>query len=323
MVARRPPTSRPRRVRTWDVLARDLVRGGTDWTVHSAFQRAFNLLATDGALLGVVAEPVGNGPATLVLEAADTVPAFNVLLTPGDAARRSGVRLAVGDLLEFDLEQVMLWQPVPIRRILPAPRIEARLARVAQIAASTAPAAGLTPLLLEARSLAADSNVPPVPPPGPGPSSESGLVAALARMHLRHLAAAVRDRRWAAILPPARELSGLGPGLTPAGDDALVGLALGLRTGLGSLPLALQSALFAAVEGRTTDLAVARVRHAVAGRADEAVHRLLGSLVAGDGEHLDEAVRTALDYGHSSGADTLVGLIVGLSLTLHNDGRDD
>jgi hypothetical protein len=68
------------------------------------------------------------------------------------------------------------------------------------------------------------------------------------------------------------------------------------------------------VVGRTTDIAVARVRHAVDGRPDEAVHRLLTALLAADGSDLPGAVGSALDFGHSSGADTLLGLLVGLRL---------
>jgi hypothetical protein len=123
----------------------------------------------------------------------------------------------------------------------------------------------------------------------------------------------------------ARQLSGLGPGLTPSGDDLLAGLALGYRAARGTLPDGLAAALLDAVDGRTTDLAVARVQHAVAGRPDEAVHRLLSLLVSradtGLSADLDAAVRAVLDYGHSSGADTLVGLIVGTRLGLESERR--
>jgi hypothetical protein len=93
-------------------------------------------------------------------------------------------------------------------------------------------------------------------------------------------------------------------------------VALGYRAGHGSLPHALASVLVTAVDGRTTDLAAARVKHAVAGRPDEAAHRLLTMLVGGSDADLDAAVRGLLAYGHSSGADTLVGLIVGVALGL-------
>ena len=154
-------------------------------------------------------------------------------------------------------------------------------------------------------------------PPSRG---HAALVAYLARVHLAKLTAAIRRRDWPSVLTPARALSGLGPGLTPSGDDVLAGLALGYRAGHGALPDPLAGALLAAVEGRTTELAAARVQHAVAGRPDESVHRLLIALVADSGADLDPAVRAVAAYGHSSGADTLVGLIVGLALGLGAPG---
>ena len=66
------------------------------------------------------------------------------------------------------------------------------------------------------------------------------------------------------------------------------------------------------------------MRHAVAGRPDEAVHRLLTALVDGPPDDLDAAVRAVIEYGHSSGADTLVGidrgLRLGVALLLEGDG---
>jgi hypothetical protein len=130
------------------------------------------------------------------------------------------------------------------------------------------------------------------------------------------LVVAIRQKNWAEAQAAATGLSGLGPGLTPSGDDVLAGLALGYRAAHGTLPNSLGDALLAAIDGRTTDLAVARVQHAVAGRPDEAAHRLLAEIVGGSGEDLEMAVRGVVAYGHSSGADTLLGLIVGLSLGL-------
>jgi hypothetical protein len=143
---------------------------------------------------------------------------------------------------------------------------------------------------------------------------DSSRILQAARNSLATLAEAIRRRDWPAALDPAQALSGLGPGLTPSGDDLLAGLALGYRAVSGSLPDGLGSTLRAAVHGRTTDIAVARVYHAVDGRADEAAHRLLAELVGGPGARLDAAVQDLMAYGHTSGADTLVGLMVGLAL---------
>jgi Protein of unknown function (DUF2877) len=292
---------------SWDVLARDLISAQPAWRVHSVFPTAFNLVAPDGDLLGVVSAPAGNGPATIVLEPATLGSGFESLLTPGDPTWRTGQQLVFGEGLVVDLGRAELWDPAPIRRERSAPEIERRLTRAAMIASGLSRGEGLSPLLTEASALAVDSVEHPL-------TARAELLVAQARCSLARLTAAIRDGRWTAALPAARELSGLGPGLTPSGDDLLAGLALGLRTALGSLPVPLCTALWLAVEGRTTDLAVARVRHALGGHADEVVHGLLAAIVAGTDEGLDDAVRAALTYGHSSGADTLVGLIVGLSL---------
>jgi Protein of unknown function (DUF2877) len=307
MVARHAGAPGLLAARSWDVLARDLVSAQSAWRVHSAFPRAFNLVTPDGDLLGVVSTPAGNGPATIVLEPATSGSTFDSLLTRGDPARLTGQWLVFSKSLVVDLGRVELWDPAPIRRERSAPEIECRLARVARIASDLAPTEGLSPLLHEAFALAGGSVEG-------SESAHADLLVAQARGSLARLTAAIRERRWSAALSAARELSGLGPGLTPSGDDLLAGLALGLHAGLGSMPRPLCSALRLAVEGRTTDLAVARVRHALAGHADEAVHTLLATIVDGIGEGLDGAVKAALDYGHSSGPDTLVGLIVGLSL---------
>ncbi len=141
-----------------------------------------------------------------------------------------------------------------------------------------------------------------------------------ARPLLRGLVAAVAVSDWDAAHAAARSLSGLGPGLTPSGDDALAGLALGLRSAAGLLPAPLADALGRAVVGRTTDLAGARLRHAVDGRPDEATHAVLLALLTDAGPPMQIAVGSLLDYGHTSGADTLVGLLLGVRLGV--SGRD-
>ena len=113
-----------------------------------------------------------------------------------------------------------------------------------------------------------------------------------------------------------RQLSGLGPGLTPSGDDLLAGLALGLRAAQGSLQEEVGRAISGATEGRTTDLARARVHHAVDGHADEYTDAVLRALVMDTDPGLDGAVTRMLGYGHTSGVDTLVGLVAGLRLGL-------
>jgi hypothetical protein len=108
--------------------------------------------------------------------------------------------------------------------------------------------------------------------------------------------------------------------LTPSGDDLLAGLALGLRTATGGLPKPFGRAIVDATEGRTTDLARVRVRYAVEGRADEYTDAVLRALVMDASADLGAEVTRMLGYGHTSGLDTLVGVVTGLLLGLGGCG---
>ncbi|MGC5585084.1 DUF2877 domain-containing protein [Ornithinimicrobium sp. W1665] len=108
---------------------------------------------------------------------------------------------------------------------------------------------------------------------------------------------------------PAHDLVGLGPGLTPAGDDVLCGLLLGLRaTGAEHERATLERAL-APLLGRTTALSATLLRHAAAGYAVPPVVALLRAWHAGADEHRQAALAAEVAaVGHTSGAALLLGL---------------
>ena len=107
-------------------------------------------------------------------------------------------------------------------------------------------------------------------------------------------------------------LGGLGPGLTPAGDDALAGILLAQRAlaGAGS-ETRLLAAAHAAV---TTDLSSALLEWAARGQAVEPVHDLLAAVAASDRPAAVAATGRIASLGASSGADLLGGLHLGLGL---------
>lgn len=104
-------------------------------------------------------------------------------------------------------------------------------------------------------------------------------------------------------------LAGSGPGLTPAGDDALAGI-LFARRALGLAPAGELEAVARSV--RTTDLATAFLLWAARGQALAPVHDLLGAAVTGDLRATRRAAAALGAIGHSSGADIAQGLCWGL-----------
>lgn len=115
----------------------------------------------------------------------------------------------------------------------------------------------------------------------------------------------------AAATRTADELVGLGPGLTPSGDDMLAGTLAALRL-LGGDP-AFTTTLadhVSAVGGRrTTALSATLLRLAGQGDVAAEVGHVIKAL-NGQGS-LDEAARLLCAVGHTSGADIAQGLLIG------------
>ena len=115
-------------------------------------------------------------------------------------------------------------------------------------------------------------------------------------------------------------LVGLGPGLTPSGDDALVGTLAALDLGRAANPAAavLRAALVAALPSplaeRTTRLSAQMLAAAAAGLYAEPILGLLERLADEDPSphRVEDAARVLLGLGHRSGRDTLLGIAAGL-----------
>ena len=113
-----------------------------------------------------------------------------------------------------------------------------------------------------------------------------------------------------AILSAARQLAGLGQGLTPAGDDFLMGAIYAtwiIHWHEVGRELAEEIAKTAAP--LTTSLSAAWLRSAGRGEAGEVWHHFLNSLVLGDKLRIQESMDRILAVGETSGADALAGFI--------------
>jgi len=104
-------------------------------------------------------------------------------------------------------------------------------------------------------------------------------------------------------------LAGLGPGLTPAGDDALAGLLFVRRIleGKGAL-------LDAAAGARTTEIAAAFVSWAARGQALAPGHDLIAAAANGDRKACAAAAGALARIGETSGADFALGITWALDI---------
>jgi Protein of unknown function (DUF2877) len=108
----------------------------------------------------------------------------------------------------------------------------------------------------------------------------------------------------------ARLLVGLGPGLTPSGDDALAGVLFALRAAAGEEAEA--STRPAAEAGETGPVSRGFLRWAARGQVLAPAHDLLVSAARRDPVEASSAARRMAAVGETSGADFLLGLRWGM-----------
>jgi hypothetical protein len=137
---------------------------------------------------------------------------------------------------------------------------------------------------------------------------------------LRMLALASWRRDSAGVAEATCGLAGLGPGLTPSGDDALAGFAavMTLLSPYLSADAAPRDDIAATIarvaRPRTTALSAVFLAHAAQGEVAEHLGNLLLALAlpAEASEAVLHAANHVLSFGANSGGDTLLGMLLAL-----------
>ena len=167
-------------------------------------------------------------------------------------------------------------------------------------------------------SAPADTEVgPPDRHSGKGRSGKDlDPVARMIRPRIEALAGALASGRVEDLAEAASGLVGLGPGLTPAGDDLLCGLMLaqayGARVPDGPGPVPeLNHAVLEAAFSRTHLLSRVMLERAASGITTVGLDRLLCSLVEIDPPcPVEAAARAVIELGATSGRDFLAGVVL-------------
>ena len=119
-------------------------------------------------------------------------------------------------------------------------------------------------------------------------------------------------------------LVGRGPGLTPSGDDALVGLLAVLHrlAPAGDASRAMLCPAVAAVAHRTGDISAHYLRLAIVGHLGERLVALCDALACGARDEIDAAAAAVVATGATSGAYALLGVLSGVRLVAATLARD-
>jgi hypothetical protein len=282
------------------------VGGGT---IVAVFQRSLYIANAAGALACIGPERLGAGPLNLLCAMPSDVDWLESGLAPGAPVHCSGASLRLGDICVLDLSSAAMWHP----RQLPAgwrpAALIAGLAALADVADAAAESGGFSPLVGgfargDGEAVSVGNGDPLLRLARPG-------IAALGVF----VAAALRGRTGVAPDAAAAMLLGLGPGLTPSGDD-LVGGAMVALSALGRRDVARDLASWGLplAVTRTGRISAAHLACAADGEASCALHDMLAALVVTDRDGIAAAFAALAAIGHSSGLDMLAGAALAAAL---------
>ena len=300
-----------------------LVPGGDfAGTVHSVFATACNL-AVGGRLVTVHDAAAPHTPTSVRVESSGTG-AWAPNARVGDPVRcQDGVLTFGGHAL--DLRRLPVWAPGhasdPVDATAIARAADAvAAAHDAHLDGRAFPAPGLDERAAELLAALCE-----LAQTKPSPRTTQTSEAARSERTTHTTSPGHTEETAQAVDVAVRRLIGFGPGLTPAGDDLLVGLMATLHRlqhrldGGPAVPMWVGHALRVVGRAvrrearRTTDVSAHYLRLAADGEFGEAITRLLDALAAGAPRTTVTArAQDVLRMGASSGADAVAGVLLGV-----------
>jgi len=253
--------------------------GRTAWSILSHHHHACNLLTDDGTLVALVSEVHGNGPFHIVVPGAR----FDTITTVSPVVWHASL-LHIGPYT-IALREARPWHP-RVAKITIFEPTDFLLAHLSSLQSASPLYTGL-PALVERAQHGMDQ-------------LQSGLIP--------------HNEQF--IDEGTKQLAGLGPGLTPAGDDFLVGLlaALTVWPARWSATAAIRQQIATCAQSRTTRLSGAWLTHAGVGHFGEGWHQLVAAFNGGVATSIIDSVTAMAMTGATSGIDALCGFHFGLQL---------
>lgn len=267
---------------------------GESTVVEAVFRRSFYLRAGP-ALACCGGEEIGCGPLNVILRRdiilQEAATDWRDRLRPGQVVL-SGARMAATEApLVIGIAAAWSWMPPPV------------------------PAWSKASLGAGLRHFEQHVSAWPVPEEGLGCAAwrradPAGLVAKAAARDIAALSSWAAGGCPADRVPAVSGLVGLGPGLTPSGDDLLGGFLAAMHAiGYGASADALWSSLQPDL-ARTNAISAAHMTAAAAGRLSDKQHRLLNALLSGNPNEIVAGVRAIMDDEHTSSRDTMAGMTI-------------
>ena len=257
--------------------------------VLAQFERSWHI-AADGEIICIVAPDLGNGPLNAVVDAAGAELLSRAAPCVGATVRLGNAGQPAHDHFTLMTANATDWSPP---RAMPesirAQAMPKAIARLQALARTHASQDGLALIAF-------------------GCDGSDSPLDRVARPRLARLAEWLAGDRD---MTPPTDLLGLGPGLTPSGDDVLCGVLVALHAvGRSADTRALGTSIAAVAPALTSPLSCAYLAAAAEGQAAESLHLAVNAVLAGDLQQLPRLVIEVGRHGHTSGWDALAGAVM-------------
>jgi hypothetical protein len=280
-------------------LLASLRRDGYTGRVHSVFDRVVNLQSAQGGLLTLASSDVDNAPDTLIVD----VRGFgNCRLAVGD---RCGAampdELFIGSALRVNHAGAVTWSERCPAYPDDVSTLRASLGQIEMALARDGTPGGVLP--------AATGDAPML----------RAVHAALAQRAARTLDALSHGDLGVAC-ESALGMIGLGPGLTPSGDDFLTGLfaVLNIERSPCHRFRRICDHVVAEAVPLTNAISLATLKAAAQGRVRESIVVLLRYSMFGSAEGVGRSLSRVLAIGSTSGTDIVAGIVAGFKVNLQS-----
>lgn len=268
-------------------------------TVQSVFESSINLrLDQDNRLLTVLVSDHYELPQGIRLDAKN-VP-FQSLSVGVRAVCQSGILRFDSSPLVIDLRGASIWEAQLPMLDISNPSVEQACSMVWKVLNRQQ--------RLKGTELVADDLL----------SIDKGsLLTRKLSQPVRELTVATKRFDVEASVKAARQMIGLGPGVTPTGDDVLIGFLAALWSTANDEDPKLTSienfgrALLGIIQ-ETNEISRTYLYHAIHKQFSSSLIKLLMAIHKGETERIQSAAKEAMRVGHSSGMDSVTGLLFGL-----------
>jgi hypothetical protein len=278
-------------------LAWDCIQANSKGLIRGVTSRGVFIRTNSRWLIFISFEPY-SGPLTINAPSARNA---GIQLEPGEPVEISSASLSFNeDHVVISTQDLTPWQPrQTVSSALANPGRQKQLSSASEILTCAAKTDGLSamlPILISSQE--------PISPEQQ-PSWYSNIL---------HLAQESNDDELSAA---SINLLGAGPGLTPSGDDVVIGYLLAMNRWLHILnPVMnldhINQHVVSASYQKTTTLSANLIECAAQGLADQRLIAALDWLVSDTGGDV-QVIRELLTWGSSSGADAFVGFVAALS----------